>query len=112
MHWFINIVLLETISAFSRLVSQYSLSQYNGPTFSQAGLNMLEVFSSVTLVFTDRITWLVSGLLYELEVQLVAKDLLVQALWDDKLHKGDGILLLHLKPTASTPGRNAWTHAQ
>lgn len=38
------------------------------------------VFNSVTRVFTDRITWLVSGLLYELEVQLIAEDLLVQAL--------------------------------
>ena len=56
----------------------------------------------------DVCTWLISGLLDELEVELVAEGLLLQALLDGQLYHGDTIVWVHLLKSDPVGGCNAW----
>jgi len=56
----------------------------------------------------DAHTWLVSGLLDELQVELVTEGLFLQALLNGQLYHGDTIIWVHFLKPNPIGGRDAW----
>ena len=54
--------------------------------------------------------WLVSGLLYQLQVELIAERLLLQTLLYGQLHHADAVLGVNLVKPSAVGGANAYVH--